>query len=188
MFYCYHPDEALTTSYRPGFDAKFVDIVGEVYIDETCDFTNIVKLYSYPGEFNYFYLHGRKIRHNLSSCNIQVRVCGIPEAHHNQTIEPFANYYLISQQVTYRCSDDAHTLIGRPDRVCQQNGLWSGNTPICVLGILSTIAQDTLLLLIKNLSLAKSSQISTSNSTDPSHGKHGIVLASRSSRKCDASG
>lgn len=51
-FYCYHPDEALTTSYRPGFDAKFVDIVGEVYIDETCDFTNIVKLYSYPGEFN----------------------------------------------------------------------------------------------------------------------------------------
>ncbi|XP_046657270.1 CUB and sushi domain-containing protein 1-like isoform X2 [Daphnia pulicaria] len=109
-FYCYHPDEALTTSYRPGFDAKFVDIVGEVYIDETCDFTNIVKLYSYP-----------------------VRVCGIPEAHHNQTIEPYANYYLIGQQVTYRCSDDVHTLIGQPDRVCQHNGLWSGNTPMCVL-------------------------------------------------------
>lgn len=107
---------------------------------------------------------------------IQVRVCGIPEAHHNQTIEPYSNYYLISQQVTYRCSDDAYTLIGRPDRVCQHNGLWSGNTPICVLGIPSTIAQRRFLFITEYF-LDKSSQCSTSDSTYPSHGEYGILLA-----------
>ena len=64
-------------------------------------------------------------------------MCGIPEARHNQTIVPYSNYYLVGQQVAYRCSDDAYTLIGRPDRVCQQNGLWSGHTPNCVLGTAS---------------------------------------------------
>ncbi len=52
IFYCHQldVDEVLTSNYRPGFDAKFVDIVGELYIDDSCDFTNIVKVYSYPGD------------------------------------------------------------------------------------------------------------------------------------------
>jgi hypothetical protein len=52
IFYCHQldVDEVLTSNYRPGFDAKFVDIIGELYIDDSCDFTNIVKVYSYPGD------------------------------------------------------------------------------------------------------------------------------------------
>lgn len=109
-FLCYQSgDKALTSNYRPGYDAKFVDIFGDIYVDDSCDFSNIVKVYSYP-----------------------IRVCGIPEAHQNQSIMPKAHYYLVGQEVIYNCSDDAHILIGDPIRICQHNGLWSGKTPICI--------------------------------------------------------
>lgn len=48
-FFCYPSNGALSSNYRPGFDSHFVDIFGEVYID-SCDFTDIVKLYSYPSK------------------------------------------------------------------------------------------------------------------------------------------
>lgn len=75
------------------------------------------------------------IKFNFPNLYIKVRVCGIPEAHQNQSIMPKAHYYLVGQEVIYNCSDDAHILIGDPIRICQHNGLWSGKTPLCIQGI-----------------------------------------------------
>lgn len=65
--------------------------------------------------------------------SFSVTVCGKPESRDNQSFVPKTDYYLVGQHVSYTCDDDAYTLIGDVNRTCQHNGLWSGETPVCIL-------------------------------------------------------
>ena len=130
-FYCYPSDGILTSDYQIGFDTQFVDIFGNIYID-SCDLPNIIKVYSYPSKYLYLLIL-KKQRYKFDRFYL-VPLCGIPEAYHNQSFHPKSSYYLVGQQVEYKCSDESYTLIGSQSRVCQYNGLWSGETPLCILG------------------------------------------------------
>ena len=138
-FYCYSLNGTLTSSYRPGFDSHFVEIIGEVYV-ESCTLENLFKIYSYPGKWHNF--KAKKTYFSLDTTfvlylffyGIPVKICGIPESHSNQLIDPVRDYYVIGLQVTYKCSGNNFTLIGNSTRVCQHNGLWSGDVPQCVIG------------------------------------------------------
>ncbi|KAI4887855.1 hypothetical protein NFI96_001662 [Prochilodus magdalenae] len=56
--------------------------------------------------------------------------CPNPNVLTNGVVEPYKPQYYVNDTTTYRCHSD-YTFRGSSQRVCQINGKWSGNTPIC---------------------------------------------------------
>ncbi|CAB1326517.1 unnamed protein product [Coregonus sp. 'balchen'] len=60
----------------------------------------------------------------------RVMTCPNPSHLRNGDVSPVQSQYVVGDQTTYGCYD-GYTFAGSASRVCQSNGRWSGDTPIC---------------------------------------------------------
>ncbi|KAL0966315.1 hypothetical protein UPYG_G00293790 [Umbra pygmaea] len=72
-----------------------------------------------------------KLREQGSEC--RVVTCPDPSELRNGMVSPVLSIYVVGNHTTYECFD-GYTFYGSASRVCQSNGKWSGDTPICDYG------------------------------------------------------
>ncbi|XP_055722398.1 complement factor B-like isoform X1 [Salvelinus fontinalis] len=60
----------------------------------------------------------------------RVMTCPDPSELRNGEVSPGLLRYVVGDQTTYECHD-GYAFAGSASRVCQSNGKWSGDTPIC---------------------------------------------------------
>ncbi|XP_021466930.1 complement factor B/C2 isoform X4 [Oncorhynchus mykiss] len=61
---------------------------------------------------------------------LAVMTCPDPSELRNGEVSPVLLQYVVGAQTTYECHD-GYAFAGSASRVCQSNGKWSGDTPIC---------------------------------------------------------
>ncbi|XP_064869633.1 complement factor B-like isoform X3 [Oncorhynchus nerka] len=95
-------------------------------------------LYHCPdGYYPYPKLMHRCLGHNRWSpspsrrgSECRVMTCPDPSELRNGEVSPVLLQYVVGAQTTYECHD-GYAFAGSASRVCQSNGKWSGDTPIC---------------------------------------------------------